>query len=95
MEKIKELKYKIALTDNPDEARKSHAIIKSILKEQRKARRRWWYALHKQETRQAAQDWQADQSAKSWQECAEMGAQLEKLAKRYGLIKELKNEGII
>ena len=95
MEKIKELKYKSALTDNPDEARKNHTIIKNILKEQRKARRRWWYAMHKEETRTKAQEWQQDTTPKSWAEIAETGAQLEKLAKCYGLIKELKNEGII
>ena len=95
METIKELKYKIALTDNPEEARKNNAIIKNILKEQRKARRRWWYAMHKQETRNKAQLFQTDQSPKSWGEIAEQVAHLEQLARRYGLIKEFKREGII
>ena len=42
-----------------------------------------------------AQEWQQDQSPKSWGQVAEQGAHLEKLAKRYGLIKEFKREGII
>jgi len=53
------------------------------------------YYEGKSRTRQAAQEWQIDQSPKSWGEIAEQVAKLEQLAKRYGLIKEFKREGII
>ena len=38
---------------------------------------------------------QNDQTPKSWGEIAQEKNKLEKLAKRYGLIKEFKREGII
>lgn len=53
------------------------------------------YQEHKNQTRATAQALQVYQFAQSWGEIAEQSAKLEKLAKRYGLIKEFKNEGII
>lgn len=53
------------------------------------------YQAKKEETRKQAQALQVYQGAMSWGELAKQGAQLEKAAKRYGLIKEFKNEGII
>lgn len=53
------------------------------------------YEQGKNQARQTAQEWQQDQSPKSWGEIAEQVAHLEQLARRYGLIKEFKNEGII
>lgn len=53
------------------------------------------YQERKQEAREKAQQWQQDQSPKTWGELAEEVASLERLAKRYGLIKEFKREGII
>lgn len=53
------------------------------------------YEKGKARAREEAQNWQLDDSPKSWGEIAEMVAHLEALAKRYGLVKEFKNEGII
>lgn len=53
------------------------------------------YQQGKERTRAAAIEWQLNQSPKSWGECAEMSNKLEKLGKRYGLIKELKREGVL
>lgn len=53
------------------------------------------YEIKKEETRRTAQEWQQDQTPKTWGQIAEEGAHLEKLAKRYGLIKEFKLNGII
>lgn len=53
------------------------------------------YQERKQEAREKAQQWQQDQSPKTWGELAEESASLERLGKRYGLIKEFKREGII
>lgn len=39
--------------------------------------------------------WQMDTTPKSWGQLAEEVAQFAKLAKRYGLIKEFKENGII
>lgn len=61
----------------------------------KKARARQSYASRKEETRAAAQEWQRDQSPKSWGQVAEEIATLEKSARRYGLIKEFKKEGIL
>ena len=91
METVKELKYKIALTDNPKEAREIAATIKA----RKNQHRRELYQENKAQARQTAQEWQQDQSPKSWGQVAEQVAHLEKLARRYGLIKEFKNEGII
>ena len=53
------------------------------------------YQEHKEQTRAKAQALQVYELAQSWQDIAEQGAQLEKLAKRYGLVKEFKREGIL
>lgn len=55
------------------------------------------YAEYKAETRQAAIDWQASAGTVplSWGELASIGAEFERLARRYGLIKEFKDNGII
>lgn len=53
------------------------------------------YQEHKEQTRAKAQALQVYEFAQSWGELAEQGAQLEKAAKRYGLLKEFKREGII
>lgn len=53
------------------------------------------YLILKEQTRQEAQALQVYQEAISWGELAFMYNQLEKHAKRYGLVKELKREGII
>lgn len=53
------------------------------------------YKEGKEQTRAKAQAIQIYQFAISWGELAEQVAELERLAKRYGLIKEFKQEGII
>lgn len=55
------------------------------------------YKIKKAETIQAAQEWQTTTATtcQSWQEIAESVAHFEKLARRYGLIKEFKENGII
>ena len=53
------------------------------------------YRQGKEHARQLAQTLQVQQFAISWGELQEQGEHLEKLAKRYGLIKEFHNEGII
>ena len=53
------------------------------------------YEQGKQKTRQLAQEIQNDQAPKSWGQVANDCERLQRLAKRYGLIKELHNEGII
>ena len=53
------------------------------------------YQEHKEQTRAKAQALQVYQIAQSWGEIAEQGAHLEKLAKRYGLLKEFKREGVL
>ena len=53
------------------------------------------YQANKEETRRKAQALQVYQESISWGELAEQGAQLEKAAKRYGLIKEFKRECIL
>ena len=53
------------------------------------------YEQGKERTRAAAQEWQTSQAAKSWGECAEMCDRLQKMGKKYGLIKELKREGVL
>lgn len=53
------------------------------------------YQQHKAEAIEKAQQWQLDDSPKSWGEIAKETANLERLAKRYGLVREFKREGII
>lgn len=55
------------------------------------------YAEYKDEARQAAIDWQASAGTVplSWGELATIGAEFERLARRYGLIKEFRENGII
>lgn len=53
------------------------------------------YLYRKNQARATAQALQVYQFAQSWGELAEQSAKLEKLAKRYGLIKEFKREGIL
>lgn len=80
----KEIKKAIALTDSPKEARNLYKLIKPKTYQQRK-----------QETRAKAQALQVYEFAQSWGEIAQQCEHLEKLAKRYGLIKEFKREGIL
>ena len=53
------------------------------------------YQELKQEAREKAQQWQLDESPKSWGQIAEETTNFKHLAKRYGLIEEFKREGII
>lgn len=53
------------------------------------------YRQHQAEAIEKAQQWQMDDSPKSWGEIAEEVTNFKRLAKRYGLIKEFKREGII
>ena len=53
------------------------------------------YQEHKEQARRTTQALQVYELAQSWQDIAEQGEHLEKLAKRYGLIKEFKGEGIL
>lgn len=55
------------------------------------------YQKNKARARHTAQAWQAAtaETALSWEEIAESQAYFEKIGKRYGLIKEFKENGII
>lgn len=56
------------------------------------------YTIKKEEARQTAIKFQMDNHEKasfSWGEYLEITNKLEKLAKRYGLVRELKENGII
>lgn len=53
------------------------------------------YQARKESARRYAQALQVYELAQSWEEIAEQCEHLEKLAKRYGLIKEFKREGIL
>ena len=55
------------------------------------------YEKGKQRAREKAQKIQLynAETGESWQQVADTGADFEKLAKRYGLIKEFKTNGII
>ena len=55
------------------------------------------YQIKKAAARQEAIEWQADfcNHDYSWGECAEFWAYFEKLARRYGLVKEFRENGII
>ena len=54
-----------------------------------------YYEIKQEETRQKAQALQVYQGAISWGELVEQAAQLEQAAKKYGLLKEFRREGII
>ena len=84
METIKNLKYKIALSNNPEQLRALYKKLKAIK-----------YQQGKERARIKAQEWQQDTSPKSWAEIAANVAQLERAAKRWGLVQEFKREGII
>jgi len=53
------------------------------------------YKRYKEQTREKAIFYQLDNRPKSWGEVAEVVAYLERQAKRYGLIKEFRSNGII
>ena len=56
------------------------------------------YQERKEEARNAAIEYQntySDGVIYTWSEVAEIGAKFERLAKRYGLIREFKENGII
>lgn len=55
------------------------------------------YQERKEQARREVQEWQlmSGEVATSWEEIFQQCAYFEKLAKRYGLIKEFKREGII
>lgn len=91
METLKNIKYKIALTNNPEEAKKLYSIIK----ERRRERRRTLYRQHKEEVRRAAQEWQTSQEPQTWADIATACDYFQETGERYGLIKELRTEGII
>ena len=59
------------------------------------AKRTLYYYQKKAQARILAQDFQQDQNPKSWGQVAQEVAHLEKLAKKYGLVKEFKENGII
>lgn len=55
------------------------------------------YAQKKEAARAEAQEWQARQFAlvMSWEECAEASAHFERLGRRYGLLREFRENAII
>ena len=53
------------------------------------------YQEHKEQARAKAQALQVYELAQSWGEIAQQCERLEKLAKRYGLLKEFRREGIL
>lgn len=55
------------------------------------------YAEKKEEARAEAQEWQAQWFAlvMSWEDCAEASAHFERLGRRYGLLREFRENGII
>lgn len=55
------------------------------------------YAERKEKARNEAIDWQSDFANHNyyWSELAEFSAYFEKLAKRYGLVREFRENGII
>ena len=56
------------------------------------------YQLKKQRARDLAIDWQLNNAGKpgqSWQWCAEWAARWERIGRKYGLLKEFKENGII
>ena len=86
MEKIKELKYKIALTNNPEQARALYKKLKAMK-----------YQQEKEQARREAINFQYDLSINncSYLSLFQHQQRFTKLAKRYGLIKEFKENGII
>lgn len=55
------------------------------------------YQMKKNSARDRIMDWLDEMYEKpmSWGELLEMQAKIEKLARRYGLVGELKNEGVL
>lgn len=55
------------------------------------------YRRRKEQARQAAKDWQAGfgDTSHSWAELSEQAARFERLARRYGLLSEFRENGII
>ena len=53
------------------------------------------YRKRKASARCKAIDWQATDAAHSWEELAEATAYFEKLGRRYGLLREFRENGII
>ena len=55
------------------------------------------YAVAKATLRQEAKEWQSDFANKyfTWQEVAEFNVYFQKYGKRYGLIREFKENGIL
>ena len=55
------------------------------------------YAKGKERARQLAKDWQRDfgNTSHSWGELAEAVARFERLGRRFGLLREFKENGII
>ncbi len=55
------------------------------------------YQEGKEEAREEAKQWQRDfsETSHSWDEIAEKGAYFEKLGRKYGLLREFKENGII
>lgn len=54
-----------------------------------------YYRIKQAELIEQAQSWQADESPKSWGEVAEKTNYFETQAKKYGLVKEFRENGII
>ena len=53
------------------------------------------YQEHKEQARATAQALQVYELAQSWGEVAQQCERLEKLGKRYGLLKEFRREGVL
>ena len=55
------------------------------------------YQREKARAREEAQRWQAEapERVESWQDLAEAGARFEKLARRFGLLREFRENAII
>ena len=83
-EERKQIKIKILFADTPEQARELAQLLKPKT-----------YQQHKAEARARAQEWQQDTSPKSWGEIAQAVAEFERIAKRWGLVREFKREGII
>lgn len=90
-EERKDIRRHIALSGDPAECCELYDLIKADNKERQAER----YQAGKKETRKQAQTLQIYEDAITWGELAESLHQLEQRAKKYGLIKELKREGIL
>lgn len=89
----KEKEYKLnRLYDQAQSNEERHEYIRQLNKII-EARNK--YAQGKQAARQKAIDYQQDQSPKSWGQILSHQRTFEKLAKKYGLVKEFKENGII